>query len=119
MPVPSDSSHSNSLEQQSTVISDENPKIINVSVQANIASVIYTTPVKLPSSKFLTISPELFHTLLELDYCAARFEFDFVRCVSRRIRTLQEADDVQVGKSKPLYKIIWFCFNSIFKLLVI
>ncbi|CAH8611300.1 unnamed protein product [Schistosoma curassoni] len=96
LPVPSDSSHSNSLEQQSTVISDENPKIINVSVQANIASVIYTTPVKLPSSKFLTISPELFHTLLELDYCAARFEFDFVRCVSRRIRTLQEADDVQI-----------------------
>ncbi|CAH8634418.1 unnamed protein product, partial [Schistosoma rodhaini] len=96
LPVPSDASNSNSLEQQSAEINDENSKIINVSVQVNIASVIYTTPVKLPSSKFLTISPELFHTLLELDYCAARFEFDFVRCVSRRIRTLQEADDVQI-----------------------
>ncbi|KAH8873627.1 Lateral signaling target protein 2 like [Schistosoma japonicum] len=84
------------LKQQPTIINDEYHRTISVSIQVNIASIIYTTPVKLPSSRFLTISPELFHALLELDYCAARFEFDFVRCVSRRIRTLQEADDVQL-----------------------
>ncbi|CAH8865335.1 unnamed protein product [Trichobilharzia szidati] len=93
-----DSHHSNSLKQSNSKVStvNNNSKIIHTSVQVNIASVIYTTPVKLPSSELLTISPELFHILLELDHCSARFEFDFVKCVSRRVRTLQEADDVQM-----------------------
>ncbi|KAK4468558.1 hypothetical protein MN116_007753 [Schistosoma mekongi] len=97
LPISSDDlNYAQSLKQQPAITSDKYHKTISVSVQVNIASIIYTTPVKLPSPRFLTISPELFHTLLELDYCAARFEFDFVRCVSRRIRTLQEADDVQL-----------------------
>ncbi|CAH8544049.1 unnamed protein product [Schistosoma turkestanicum] len=86
--VASDPNHSKSLKKV--------PVTISTSVHVKIASRIYATPIKLPLSKYITISPELFQTLLELDYCAARFEFEFVRCVSRRIRTLKEADDVQL-----------------------
>ncbi|CAH8587570.1 unnamed protein product [Heterobilharzia americana] len=92
-PIDSDCSHS-SKKPISTLQANRNT--ISASVQVNIASVIYTTPVKLPSPELLTISPELFHILLELDYYAAQFEFEFVRCVSRRVRTVQEADDVQL-----------------------
>ncbi|VDQ15448.1 unnamed protein product [Trichobilharzia regenti] len=101
--IASTASSNDSLKQSNSKVStvnnnnkNINNKIIHTSVQVNIASVMYTTPVKLPSPELLTISPDLFHILLELDYCSARFEFEFVKCVSRRVRTLQEADDVQV-----------------------
>nr|CAH8865480.1 unnamed protein product [Trichobilharzia regenti] len=101
--IASTASSNDSLKQSNSKVStvnnnnkNINNKIIHTSVQVNIASVMYTTPVKLPSPELLTISPDLFHILLELDYCSARFEFEFVKCVSRRVRTLQEADDVQM-----------------------
>ncbi|CAL8070485.1 unnamed protein product [Calicophoron daubneyi] len=57
---------------------------------------VFYEEVRLPPSSSLSISDRLFTLLLELDESAARFEYNFVRALSRRLRTIQEAEDLQV-----------------------
>lgn len=70
--------------------------IQTIIVKFNVGSSIHEFPLELPPNSELSISAELYDALLDLDYAFAQFEFEFVRCLSRRMRTIQEANDLQL-----------------------
>ncbi|TPP56122.1 hypothetical protein FGIG_09636 [Fasciola gigantica] len=65
-------------------------------MQVSALSSLSHETVRLPPASKLVISDELCSLLRELDEAAAKFEFEFVRTLSRRLRTIQEAEDLQI-----------------------
>lgn len=56
---------------------------------------VYRQSLRLPPSSSLYLPEELCARFVDLDKAAANFELEFVRCLSRRLRTRQEAMDLQ------------------------
>lgn len=46
--------------------------------------------------EYLFISSEFYDELLNLDNLAAQLEFQFAKSISKRFRTVSEAEDIQV-----------------------
>ncbi|KAF7256056.1 hypothetical protein EG68_06756 [Paragonimus skrjabini miyazakii] len=88
-----------SIHQTSTSYSTmSEPKEGCTSVQfvVKVGSRVHHETVRLPPLTALCFTQELFGKLCELDDAAADFEYEFVRSLSRRLRTKQEAEDLQL-----------------------
>ncbi|VDP90776.1 unnamed protein product [Echinostoma caproni] len=72
------------------------PPTTQVTIEIRIGPKNFSYTVRLPPASMLVISDELTDLLHQLDEAAAQFEYEFVRSLSRRLRTVQEAEDLQV-----------------------
>lgn len=88
--------------QASTSQPDPNDEVLpipagtKVTLEVRIGPRVFYETVRLPPASMLVISDKLCSLIQELDEAAAKFEYEFVRTLSRRLRTVQEAEDLQV-----------------------